>query len=74
MFMGAFERDLRNALPVGDEQLKEAVRNIKRDMLKVFREKALEAEDYEIKLRREFKKEKSRLIEENKEKAQHILK
>lgn len=69
MFMTSFNSDLRSALPVGDVQLKEAIKSIKRDMLKVFREKALEAEDFEIKLKREFKKEKNRLIEENEEKA-----
>lgn len=73
-FMGAFDRDLRKAFPVGEEQLEEALKIIKRDMLKVFREKVIEAEDYEIKLKREFKKEKARLIQENKDKAAAMLK
>ena len=62
LFTNSFNNDLRTALPVADEQLKEAIKKIKRDMLKLFREKALEAEDYEIKLKREFKKEKLRIM------------
>ncbi len=50
---------------MGEEQLAEALKTIKRDMLKVFRERVIEAEDYEIKLKREFKKEKATLIQEN---------
>ena len=47
---------------MGADELKEALRRVKREMLKVFRARSVEGEEFEVRLRREWKKEKQAIL------------